>query len=447
MSAKLASPLSLLPAQRGRVSMDLRAHDVASSLPAAIQAIVQKGLLDRVFQDALIPEWIFPNVCDVKPWAGGVGDEKVWTRKGLMTPTPTPITPGSDVAAATYSIEQWKSVMDKWGRSIDTDMLASAVALGNKFLEDVEQLGIHAGQSMNQAARNAIFNAYSGGRTYATATSSSSTTLVVKDTVGFGFTSVNGVLTAVSGSNPLTVTVNGVANTVTAISVASGAGNLTLGTAVSASVGWAVVAANAPTMIQPTGSTPYDLGASNIATLSLYRAAYTRLKKMNVPMLGGGYTAFVTEDTVNQLYSDSDFKQALQGRIDSPFWKDRAIGRVNGIDFVSNNEVPTVLGGSAGTLSVNKTILVGAGASVWSPLESVGALLKGTGVEAVPNISMISPAQGVDVALIVRPPQDRAQTQVSTSWLAVGGYGIPTDLLDASSDAALYKRGVVVFHA
>src|SRR4051812_7792788 len=76
--------------------MDLGAHDIASALPAAILGIVQKGLLDRAFQDSLYPEWIFPNVCDVMPWVGNVGDEKIWTRTGLMTPTPTPVTPGAD---------------------------------------------------------------------------------------------------------------------------------------------------------------------------------------------------------------------------------------------------------------------------------------------------------------------------------------------------------------
>lgn len=436
--------LDLLPAPR--ISMDLGAHDIASALPAAIQGIVQKGLLDRAFQDSLYPEWIFPNVCDVMPWVGNVGDEKIWTRTGLMTPTPTPVAPGADAAADTYSMEQWKSILDTYGRSIDTNVLQSAVSLGNKYLQDVMTLGVHAGQSMNQAARNTLYNAYKGGRTYVTSVVTS-TTIPVKDTVGFGFTSVNGVLTAVSASNPLTVTINGVTNTVTAISVASGPGNLTVGTSITTAVGHTVVAANAPTSIRPTGGSAYDLSAGNIATLSLFRSAYTRLKKMNIPMIGGGYTAFVTEDTINQLYSDADFKLALTGQVESPVWRDRAIGRINGIDFVANNEVPTVLGGSAGTLTVNQCLVVGAGAIVWSPLENLGSLLAGTGVESVPSISMVSPAAGVDVALIVRPPTDRFQNLVSTTWQTVGGYGTPTDLLNAAGDAALMKRAVLVQHA
>lgn len=437
--------LALLAQQR-RVSMRLDAHDIASGLPAAIQGIVQKGLLQRVFRDALVPDWIFPTIADTEPWAGNVGDEKIWTRKGLMTPTPTPITPGADVTAATYSIEQWTSTLDQWGRGIDTNMLASAVALGNKFVEDIDTLGTHAAQSMSQAARNALWAPYSGGRTHVTS-GATGTTIAVANTAGFGYTSVNGRLTAVSAGNPLTVTVNGVANTVTGTSTASGQGNLTLGTSATVTTGQAVVAANAPQVIQPTGTNAYDLGSSNIATLSLFTNAATRLAKMNVPKINGAYTAFVTEDTINQLRQDPDFKQAMTGRIDSPIWQGRALGRIAGIDFVANNEVPVTLGGSGGTLSVNNCLVVGGGALVWSPLEGLANLLRGTGVEQVPNITIVEPSRGVEVALIVRPPQDRLQQQVSSAWTTVGGFGIPTDLLNASGDPSLYKRAVLVRHA
>lgn len=47
----------------------------------------------------------------------------------------------------------------------------------------------------------------------------------------------------------------------------------------------------------------------------------------------------------------------------------------------------------------------------------------------------------------MRPPQDRLQQQVSTSWTTVGGFGVPTDLLNASGDTSLYKRAVLIRHA
>lgn len=415
-------------------------HDVRSTVPAAIRAMMQNGILDRVFQEALRPAFVFPAIADAMPWQGGLGDTKTFTRKGLLAPATSPIT-GSDTSAATYSIEQWSVTMDQYGQAVDTNMLTSAMALANKFLADVETLGINAGQSINQIARNKLYAAYAGGRTWVASGTTSSATLPVSNAAGFSTVLVNGVPTAVSASNPLSVTVNGVANTVTGVS----GNNLTLGTAISATAGWAVIAANAPVTVRPTGSTAFDLSSSNTVTFQMFRSAVARLRKMNVPTVGGYYVAHIDPDTEAQLFSDADFKQALQGRVDSPIYRDLSIGRFGGIDWVRNIETPTVAGGSAGTLTVHRPIVLGGGALVAAPFEGMGSLLAGTGVEDVPDISMIDAAPGVQVARIVRPPQDRLQQTLSTSWSWVGDYGVPSD--STTGDAALYKRAVVLEHA
>ncbi|MGW6703607.1 hypothetical protein ACWGDE_01755 [Streptomyces sp. NPDC054956] len=416
-------------------------HDVRSTVPAAIRAMMQNGILDRVFLEALRPEFIFPALADPEPWQGGLGDTKTMTRKGLLTPVTTAIT-GSDTSAATYGIEQWSVTMDQYGQAVDTNMLTSAMALSSKFLADVQTLGINAGQSLNQIARNKLYNAYAGGRTWCTTAASTDTSMIVQSSAGFTHVLVNGVPTAVSASNPLTVTIEGVANTVTGVS-----GNtLTLGTTRVDVAGDYIVAANAPTTIRPTGDTVYDLTGSNTVTFAMFRSAVTRLRKMNVPTVNGYYVAHIDPDTEGQLFSDSDFKQALQGRVDSPIYTDLSIGRFGGIDWVRNNECPTLLGGSAGTVTVHRPIVCGAGALVAAPFEGMGDLLRGTGVDDVPDIAMIEAAPGVQVARIVRPPQDRLQQTLSTSWSWVGDYGVPSDSL-ANSDAALFKRAVVLEHA
>jgi hypothetical protein len=417
-------------------------HDVRSTVPTAIRAMMQNGILDRVFQEALKPNFIFPAIADAMPWQGGLGDTKTFTRKGLLAPATTPIT-GSDTSAATYSIEQWSVTMDQYGQAVDTNMLTSAMALASKFLADVETLGINAGQSINQIARNKLFNSYAGGRTWCTTAGTSDTSIIVQSVAGFTTVLVNGVPTAVSASNPLTVTVAGVANTVTGVN--TGTSTLTLGTARVDVAGDAVVAANAPVSVRPTGSSAYDLTTSNTATFAMFRSAVTRLRKMNVPTVGGYYVAHVDPDTEAQLFSDSDFKQALQGRVDSPIYTDLSIGRFGGIDWVRNIETPTLLGGSAGNVTVHRPIVLGAGALVAAPFEGMGDLLRGSGVEDVPDISMVEAAPGVQVARIVRPPQDRLQQNLSTSWSWVGDYGVPSD--STTGDAALYKRAVVLEHA
>lgn len=421
-------------------------HDVRSTLPASIRAIMQNGILDRTFQDALIPQFLFPAIADVQPWQGALGDTKTFTRKGLLTPTTTPLA-GADIAgASTYTIEQWSVVMDQYGLSVDTNMLQSAMTLASKFLADVQTLGINAGQSLNQIARNKLYKAYAGGRSWGTATAGSDTTMAVANVDGFTTVLVNGVPTPVSASNPLNVTIAGVANTVTGTSVSTGAGNLTLGTARADTTGDYIVAANAPVSIRTAArNSPYDATTADVATLAMFRAAVVRLRKMNVPTIGGYYTAHIPPDTEAELFADADFKQALQGRVDSPVWRDLSIGRFAGIDWVRNNEVPTVLGGSAGNVTVFRPIVVGDGALVGAPFEGIGSLLAGTGVEDVPSIRMIDAAPTTQVALIVRPPSDRLQQVISTSWAYTGDFGVPSD--SGTGDAALFKRAVVVDHA
>lgn len=422
----------------------LARHDVRSSLPAAIQAIMQNGLLSRSFEDALVPEFLFPAVATRRPWGGNLGDTSIFTRPGLLTPITAPLTVGNDPNAATYTIEQYSATMNQYGNSVDTNLLQSAMTLASKFIEDNQMLAINAGQSLNRISRQKLYDAYTGGRTWATASSTTSTALVVNSVVGFEQVPVNGVLTAVSVSNPLSVTVNGVANTVTGYN--AGTNTLTLGTAISASVGWTVVASTAPVTYRPgTATTRYGLASTDVATAAVFRSAVARLRSMSVPTIDGHYVAHVDPTTEAELFADADFKQAYQGRGDSAVFGNMSIGTFLGIDWVRNVEAQTTSdGGSGGTLTVHQPIVMGADALLSNPFENMGDLLAQVGANSG-SIELIGPAAGVQVAHIIRPPLDRLQQVVSSSWSYVGDFAVPTDV--ATGDAALYKRAVVIEHA
>lgn len=418
---------------------DLRRHDVRSTLPAGIQAIMQNGLLDRTFEDALTPDFLYPKLAEERPWAGSMGDTSIFTRAGLLAPVTTAIT-GSDPSAATYSVEQYSMTMDQYGNAMDTSMIQSRMTLASKFLEDVQKLGVNAAQSINRLARNRLYNAYGGGRTWAPSTAASSTSIVVFDATGFDKVLVNGVKTAVSGSNPLTVTIAGVANTVTGCNL--GTNTLTVGTTTAVTAGDAVVAANAATSFRPAAkASAFALSGSDVATMSLFRSAVARLRKMNVPTINGNYVAHIDPDTESELYADADFKQAYQGRGDSAVFQDMSIGTFLGIDWVRNIEAPTT---TVNALTVHRPIVFGGGALVAGPFDGMADLLAGTGVDEVPSVRFIGPAEGVQVALIVRPPQDRLQQVIGSAWSWIGDYAVPSD--STTGDGALFKRGVVIEH-
>ncbi|MEU9245870.1 hypothetical protein [Streptomyces sp. NPDC048385] len=421
-------------------------HDVRSTLPAAIRAAMQNGMLDRVFQNALTPEFIFPAIADPEPWQGGLGDTRIMTRKGLIAPDTTPIT-GSDPSTGSYGIEQWSVTMEQYGKSVDTNMLGSKMTLASKYMADVQTLGVHAGQSLNRLARDKLFAGYAGGRTWCTTAGSSDPSIVVNSVNGFTTVLVNGVPTAVSASNPLNVTIGGVANTVTGVN--TGTKTLTLGTARADVIGDSVVAANAPVTIRPgTQATAYNLTTGNLATFAMFRAAVTRLRKMSVPTVNGNYIAHIDADTESQLFSDSEFKSLYQGRGDSDVYRTLSLGTFGGLDWVRNLETPTIASGTDGlTVNVHRPIVVGAGCLVAAPFEDQDALLQETGVADTGEIQMVEVATGVQVARIVRPPQDRLMQVVSTSWAWTGDYAAPSDSLSASGDPALYKRAVVLEHS
>lgn len=423
-------------------------HDVRSTLPPALQSMMQDGLLDRMFQESLAPELLFPQIADVEPWQAGLGDRRIMTRNGLMQPDTTPTT-GSDPSTGSYDVEQWQVVMDQYGKSIDTNMLQSRMTLASKYLNDVGRLGIHAGQTINRLARDKMYKAYSGGRTWATtAGGTSDTSIVVASTDGFTDVLVNGTPVAVSASNPLDVTIAGTPNTVTGVDTSTN--TLTLGTARVDVVGDAVVSSQAPVSVIAGASndTAFNLAAGDLITFAHFRAAVTRLRRMHVPPVeGGNYVAHIDSVTESQLFADSEFQSLYRGRADSETYRNLSLGVFGGLVWVRNEEAKTLASGTSGlTADVHQPVVVGSGALVAAPFEDIAGFLRETGVADVPDVAMLNVAPGVDVARIVRPPADRYQQVVSTTWSWVGDYGVPSDSL-ANGDPAQFKRAVVLEHS
>jgi N4-gp56 family major capsid protein len=427
-----------------RFRFDLGRHDLRGVLPAALQPIMQNGILDRIFRDALLPQFLYPATASVEPVAQGIGATVTFTRDGLLAPVTTPTT-GGDPSPQTLSYEQWSLSMEQYSNTMDTNRLTARATLADTFVRNVKKLGINAGQTLNQLARNKLYAAYGGGNTWVvTAQGSASATCVVKSAAGFDTVLVNGVPTAVSAGNPLNVTVAGVANTVVGCNL--GTNTLTLGTAVTQAVGAAVVSSAAPYSLRPgSGATRYNLTGSNVMTASVAEDAVARLRTMNVPTINGNYVGHIDPVTERELFADPDFKQAYQGRGASDVFGSLSIGTFLGVDWVRNNEAPiTADGGSGANLTVHRPIFMGADALMAGPFEGISDLLADTGVEEVPMISMIGPANGVEVAMIIRPPQDRLQQIISATWSWVGDFAVPSDI--TTGDASRYKRAVVVEH-
>jgi hypothetical protein len=434
------------------------------NLPPSLQEIVQNGLLDGVFDAALIPMFLYDTLADERPWGSQIGSQGIFTRGGLIPPITVPTT-GADASPDAYGFEQYSVKMDQWGKSIDTNMAMSAQALASKYLEDVRKLGINAAQSLNLIGQGALYGAYGEGTSYATAGTTSSTTLVVASAAGFtqapttlSTTSlVNGAtgeavpqLQPVSGSNPLSITIGGVANTVTGVNTSTN--TLTLGTAATVANGAAVVSAIAPVIYRPNARTSQStIVAGDVATLSLFESAVTRLRSMNVSPVGGAYTAHISPQTLNELFQDANFRQVYQGRSDSPAYENLTLGagaggaggieflgRFVGIDWVMNNVTPAVTNPSG--VPVYRPIVCGDGCLIKAPFEDMGNLVSELNAGSTVQVDMVN-----GIARILRAPLDRYGQVLSSTWSWIGGYTVGTDML--TGDASAYKRAVVVEHA
>jgi len=478
------------------------------SLPASLQAILQNGLLDHVFEDALVASFLYDTLADVRPWPGDLGSTSIMTRGGLLTPNTVPIT-GNDAAVSGYGFEQYQLQMNQYGGSIDTNMATSAMALASKFLEDNTKLGIMAAQSLDLVAQASLYGAYSGGNTYTTGAQSSTFTPVA-DLTGFGQTLVADSTTntnAAEGNQGVAVPslvqvsssvpgyfLNGVqgiwsytgwqqlgaAGTQGTATNPAGAGNLSGCVAVSGVLGAMaagqsivtclpactgvyggnnVVATTysplAPYIVRPNAKTSqWGLQSTDVATLATFRNAVTRLKSQHVPQLKGAYTAHVTPQTVAELFLDTEFQSAYRGgaATTSPVYPDNVVGSNIGGDA-------TFLGRLAGIDWIENTVTPVVynpaagfqGAIYRNIVVGADALIKGPFQDQAGLLASMTSGSTVEikelggVVRILRAPLDRLGQVLSSTWSWIGGYTTGSDIL--TGDNAVYKRAVIVEHA
>lgn len=457
-----------------------------------IRSLVQDGFLERAFHDALFPSLLFRAMATPEPWAAQVGDRQIFTGRGLMAVDLQPYQPGIDAKVDTYGKEQWEVTAQKWGRSIDTSMPSSYNAIANLFLSDAHTLGLQAGRTMNRLVRNTGYNAALSGNTIITAPVTSATISVARLN---GFTRARRPDLAagspvqfapVSSSNPLPVTVyeSGVPTSRNVIGFTPavsgdeiGPGTLTLSASVTVIARDAILASNRTNIVRSGGGVKVDdLGSSDLFTLATVRTALAYLRDQNVPtMEDGDYYCHMPSDSESQIFSDQEFQRLNQSLPDYVMYREFAVGRVLGTNFMRNSECPkidtvgsavafgtptfgyqvadpfagelTTTGLSTG-IPVQRPIFFGRDA-VREYYQDMSQLVTDAGLPG----KVVEPAitnNGIEINvervwMYIRSPQDRWGESVSTTWKFIGGFVHRTDA--ATGNAAAFKRTIVVEHA
>ena len=438
-----------------------------SNFPAALQPIIQQGFLEREFQDQIESMIGFRGIARRERFPNKIGETITKTRPGLKAPVTTPITPTSNtnldngLTPSTWTVEQYTLAIAMYGDTIDLNTVTNRVGIVEQFLQNAKTNGIQSAQSLDRLARNALFNAYLGGNTRVRVTlGAAGTAISVDDIRGFSSVFVNGVLTAVSGTNTMSVTVGsnvyaltGTAADGTNVSTAPGgiSGSLTFSTAVTVADGTAlntVTAYNAGTGVAPFILRPNGRGntsavtGTDLLTMGTVLDGVAYLRRNGVPTIDGMYNLFLDPVSARQFFADPDFKQLFQGATMAA--KEFRMGRV--VELVDVRVIPTTeayvqaLGGT----TVRRPILVGDEALIEGDFEGMGAR---DSKDDNAEISVVD-----DIVMITREPLDRLQQIIAQSWYWIGGFTAPTDQtvntnIVPTASASYYKRGIVIEHA
>lgn len=435
------------------------------NFPLSLQPIIQQGFLEREFQAALQSRLGYRAVADREEFAVGIGETLTKTRAGLKPSITTPLVPSTNtnldngLTPQSFGVEQYTIALNFYAATADLNMVTSRVGIASQFLLNAAINGEQAARSLDELARNALFPAYFGGNTRVRVTLGSAGTAVsVDDIRGFTEAWVNGIPTAVSGSNALTVTVGsdiysliGAAADVTNASNAPNgiSGVLTFGTSVTIADGTAgntVTAATASAIVRPNGraNTTLIQAADTLDMATLLNAVAT-LRLNAVPEIDGAYNCYLDPVSARQLFGDQAFRQLFTGATSAnQVFKRGLINDFLGLRFVPTTEAyVTANPGISGGL-IRRPIVCGKGALIEGDFAAMAE------ADVAPKDSIVSVVDGV--AMVTREPIDRLQQIIAQSWYWIGGFCTPSDTTTnpatiPTATNAVFKRAVLVEHA
>jgi len=450
-----------------------------------VRAIVQEGFLERAFHDALFPSMIYRGDVVASPWPAGVGDTYIASAPGLIAPSGRPLRPGTDPEPMSYTIEQWEAQLNTYAGTIDTNIPTSVQAIVDLLLRNSHQLGLQAAQTLNRLVRNRFYNAAESGSTVTNGAQGGggSTSLVVKRLNGFT-KSRNPSLTngsrvrfsAVSSSNPLQISIAGTVRNVVGFTPSTSGDEIGPGTLILDAVAvWGdrdfVQSVDRSEIVYVGGGNKVDdLGVTDLPRLQDIRNCIMRLRRNNIPMHPSGcYHAHIGPVSLAALMADTEIQRMLTGRPENYMYTDFVIGKMLGVIFVDNNEVPTKLtvapadgitfslddafapeltrDGTATGMEVHRMLFSGFGA-IYEYYQDPAQFITEAGMVGKMGDVQVN-NNGIEISservkLIMRAPLNRLQDMVATSWRFDGDWPMRTDA--ATGTPARMKRAIVCAH-
>jgi hypothetical protein len=444
-----------------------------NDIPAPLQVLIQNKKRPLI-EACLYPELSFRQVAEPEALGIRIGESLTRFRGNLIAPSTSPLTPGqfnsgldNGMTPKTRQVEAYTLSPKLYGDTMDLHKFNNITALVGEYLQNLKAQSQQAPASIDILARNVLMQAYLSGNSWANLSSGgSSTSFSVDDVTGFETVMVNGVPTAVSGATPLAVTINGVAASVTGVSVdatstafksySARSGVLTLAVARSTSVGDKIISVDAPRIVKPwvSGSERanlLDIALGDRLTMKQLRLGRAYLRNQGVQMLEGAFNVYLTADVMDQLFDDADFKQAFQGTGTTEVYGDGQVARMLDLRFIISHQHVTQ---AAATSSANNPTLakthypIMVGNSALAEGDYAGA--EDLNAEAGGQSLLLHNVDTIDgISFIERASMDRLGLTMSQSWMWAGDFMAPTDSLATpavipTASNSRYKRAVVL---
>ncbi len=457
-------------------------------VPAALLSLNQQGLLERAFHDGLFPNLAYRAEASPEEWPANTGQQLFMTRPGLLPATTTPLTPGVDPSPQSIPFEQWVATLNQYGNTIDTNMPTSVTSNANLFLRNIHQLGLQAGQSINQVARNSMFQAYLSGQTVLNAANlTTDTSIRVASLNGFTDVIVPGSNVApqpVSTTFPLAITIGSGSAKVNASVVGvipdntndpvNGPGTLLLAAAVGTAftVRSTVKSAYAPIVVRSTAGDSVDaIGSADTLTIQQAINAAAFLRNANVqPHDDGFYHAHISPLSEAQFFADPVFQRLNQSLPEHVIYKEGFLGYLSGVMFFMNTEAPTQFNSGQLTSTANsgvyasgigaeitngngvnigRVLITGRGAVYEKYLDESQYVTEAGTTGKIGEFDVVN--NGIQILterirLVLRAPLDRLQQIVSATWSISTSFPVPSDIT-APSGPQRFKRAIVLEHA
>lgn len=418
------------------------------NVSGSLQNMFQDGIILREFNDHLTVNLVWRACYATFYPTAALGQRFLYNQSKDLADVPDPITPAANTdmnngmtPVDPAAIEQYAIKLNRYGNTLDTNLLVSSLSMENQLFKNAQDLGRNAGRSLDKSARGHLNAAYGGGVTYVTA-NVNGVNVNVANVFGFDFVMVDGVPTAVSSTNKLAVTlgsnsanVQGISGVTVDRDIDWAPGTLQLDASVLQVVGDKVTAATAPIQFDPNGvnSNPYLITGSSYATLEMILGMISQLEDDSVPPHDDQYYHIICDpQQYYQLFADSKFREVFRGQGNEDVYTRGALGSFgNALFFKSQVCAKDTRTVNSGSVMIRHMLCTGGEVGYEGRYGDITKLNQLAGMNQ--SVIMSEFDDETWVQLLHRSPLDRHGEVVSSSWKFLGGFTARTDSLTLSS--------------